>query len=248
RSGMTFKSTSRLLRAAFGMKRAPAVALLINSPGGSPVQSALITSRIRELAAEKEKPVIAFVEDVAASGGYWLACAGDEIYADRSSIIGNIGVIAAGFGFTDAIQRLGIQRRVYTTGPHKGLLDPFRPENEGDIAILKDIQGEIYEAFKEHVRNRRGDKLKLEDGKLFDGRVWGGKGAVEGGLIDGLGHPIAVLKERFGKDVRIRLLEPRGSWLARRFGGSEQRSWAADIAEETLASLEARMMWQRYGL
>ncbi len=248
RSGMTFKSTSRLLRAAFGMRRAPAVALSINSPGGSPVQSAMISSRIRELAEEKKKPVIVFIEDIAASGGYWLACAGDEIFADRSSIIGNIGVIAAGFGFTEAIQKLGVERRVHTTGPHKGLLDPFRPERDGDLAILKDLQDDIFDAFKEHVRARRGDRLKLDEAMLFDGRVWGGKSATAGGLIDGLGHPTTVLKERYGKNVRIRLLEPKGSWLSRRFGGSRSRDWAAELAEETLATIETRMMWQRYGL
>lgn len=229
------------------MKRAPIVALSINSPGGSPVQSALISTMIRELAQEKDKETIVFIEDLAASGGYWLACAGDEIFADRSSIIGNIGVISAGFGFTDAIEKLGIERRVYATGPHKGLLDPFRAEREGDIDILKSIQTDVFEGFKEHVRNSRGDRLKLDDETLFDGRVWSGKSGLEGGLIDGIGHPTTVLKERYGKQVRIRLLEPRSSWFSRRFGGSQSTA-ISETVEATIDAINARMMWQRYGL
>ena len=242
--GMTLAGLERALDAAFGHKHARAVALLINSPGGSPVQSALIAGRIRSLAEEKGLPVLAFVEDVAASGGYWLACAADEIFADPSSIVGSIGVVSAGFGFTEAIGRLGIERRVHATGQRKALLDPFRPEQGGDVALLKEIQAEILARFIAHVRGRRGDRLRGADAELFDGRVWSGDAALRQGLIDGLGEARATVRARFGKETRLVLANPKRGWLRRlRFGGG-----AAHMADDLIAALEARAHWQRFGL
>src|SRR5216684_4261333 len=173
--GLSLDAVSSLLSKAFGVKGAKAVALAINSPGGSPVQSALIATRIRLLATEKNIPVIAFVEDVAASGGYWLACAADEIVADPASIVGSIGVISAGFGFQDFLARYGVERRVHTSGERKAMLDPFRPENPEDIARLKGLQGEIHDGFKDWVRQRRGTKLKGDEAMLFSGEFWTAK-------------------------------------------------------------------------
>ena len=242
--GMTLAGLERALDAAFGHKHARAVALLINSPGGSPVQSALIARRIRDKADEKRVPLLAFVEDVAASGGYWLACAADEIYADASSIVGSIGVVSAGFGFTEAIGRLGIERRVHATGERKALLDPFRPEQGGDVALLKEIQAEILARFIAHVRGRRGDRLRGADAELFDGRVWSGDAALRQGLIDGLGEARATVRARFGKETRLVLANPKRGWLRRlRFGGG-----AAHMADDLIAALEARAHWQRFGL
>ena len=242
--GMTLAGLERALDAAFGHKHARSVALLINSPGGSPVQSALIASRIRSLAEDKGLPVLAFVEDVAASGGYWLACAADEIFADPSSIVGSIGVVSAGFGFTEAIGRLGIERRVHATGERKALLDPFRPEQGGDVALLKEIQAEILARFIAHVRGRRGDRLRGADAELFDGRVWSGDAALRQGLIDGLGEARATVRARFGKETRLVLANPKRGWLRRlRFGGG-----AAHMADDLIAALEARAHWQRFGL
>ena len=242
--GMTLAGLERALDAAFAHKHARAVALLINSPGGSPVQSALIGGRIRSLAEEKGLPVLAFVEDVAASGGYWLACAADEIFADPSSIVGSIGVVSAGFGFTDAIERLGIERRVHATGARKALLDPFQPERGGDVALLEEIQAEILAHFVAHVRGRRGERLRGTDAELFDGRVWSGVGALRQGLIDGLGEARATVRARFGKEARLVLANPRRGWLRRlRFGAG-----AAHMADDLIAALEARAHWQRFGL
>jgi signal peptide peptidase SppA len=242
--GLTLAGLERPLDQAFAVKRAPAVVLLINSPGGSPVQSALIAGRIRALAEEKKRTVLAFVEDVAASGGYWLACAADEILADAASIVGSIGVISAGFGFQDAIARLGIERRVHTAGERKALLDPFRPEREEDLAMLRQIQGEIHDGFIAWVKQRRGAKLERAQGELFDGRVWTGAAAVHQGLIDGLGEARAVVRARYGRKVRLVAVNPRQSWLRRlRF-----RAEPAHMLDEMLELLEARAHWQRFGL
>src|SRR3954471_14629813 len=210
--GMTLAGLERALDAAFGHKHARAVALLINSPGGSPVQSALIAGRIRSLAEEKKLSVLAFVEDVAASGGYWLACAADEIYADPSSIIGSIGVVSAGFGFQDLIARYGIERRVHTSGKRKAMLDPFQPENDDDIVRLKAIQSEIHEAFKNMVRTRRADRLNGGDEDLFTGEIWTGARARELGLVDGLGDLRSVMRGRFGEKVKLRLVQGDRRW------------------------------------
>jgi serine protease SohB len=194
RTGLTLQAIEPTLAAAFAIKRAPLVALAINSPGGSPVQSSLIAGRIRDLAREKKKPVIAFVEDIAASGGYWLALAADEIFVDRSSIVGSIGVISSGFGLDGAIQRLGIERRVHTTGPRKALLDPFRPEEPGDIEVLRELQDAIFQSFKAEVEQRRGSRLSLPAESLYSGRVWSGEKAVAHGLVDGIGDLRSTLR------------------------------------------------------
>ena len=184
----------RAIDGLFAARKAPAAVLIVNSPGGSPVQSALIAARIRDLAAEKKRPVLAFVEDVAASGGYWLACAADEIFANACSIVGSIGVISAGFGFTDAIARLGIERRVHTAGARKGLLDPFRPEEPDDLELLRELQLEIHEQFKAHVREPPRRPPELPEDILFDGRIWAGQAALEAGLVDGIGEVKSIVR------------------------------------------------------
>ncbi len=227
-----------------------AVALQINSPGGSPVQSALIAGRIRTRARERDVPVFAFVEDVAASGGYWLACAADEIYADRSSIVGSIGTISAGFGFSEAIGRLGIERRVYHEGRNKGMLDPFKPEDPEDVARLQAIQKDIHRAFVDHVRNRRGKRLKADDDTLFNGDIWTGEHAARLGLIDGLGDLRATMRDRFGETVRLPVIGAARSWLRRRLGTSAPGPWhdPGTVFDGIAAAVEERALWARFGL
>ncbi|SLN72495.1 Putative signal peptide peptidase SppA [Oceanibacterium hippocampi] len=233
---------------AFSIKGVKAVALVINSPGGSPVQSALISARIRQFAAEKKVPVIAFTEDVAASGGYWLALAADEIYADENSIVGSIGVVSAGFGFPGLLDKLGIERRVHTAGEEKALLDPFRPEREEDIARLKELQGDIYDSFKAHVQDRRGDRLKTRRGKeIFSGRVWTGRKALALGLIDGIGELRGEMRRRYGEKVKLRLIGGEKSWLRRRMGLAGSGG-AEALVDAVMARLEARLHWARFGL
>ncbi len=249
RGGLTLQSIEPALAAAFAMKRAPVVALAINSPGGSPVQSSLIARRIRDLATEHKKPVIAFVEDVAASGGYWLALAADEIMVDRASILGSIGVISSGFGLEGALQRLGIERRVHATGPRKALLDPFRPEEPGDIEVLKELHQDILLSFKAQLEARRGPKLRLPPEALYSGRVWSGDKAIEHGLADGLGELRSTLRARHGKESRITVVNRQRSWLQRRLG----RAGAAEgrllaLLPELLGQLEAEAHWRRFGL
>jgi signal peptide peptidase SppA len=250
RQGLTLSHLAGTIDRAFAFQRAPAVALAINSPGGSAVQSALIAARIRELAQEKNKKVYAFVEDVAASGGYWLALAADEIYADPNSIVGSIGVVSAGFGFPGLISRFGVERRVYTAGRSKVILDPFQPEKAEDVEKLKALQAEIHENFKAQVRERRGAKLKAEDGVLFEGEFWTGRTAQSLGLVDGIGHMRPILREKFGDRVKLRLVGQERAWLRRRFsftgssGGSLVEGWAG----EALAAVEERALWQRFGL
>ena len=223
---------------AFRRGKPKAVALVLNSPGGSPVQSSLIATRIRRLSEEKGIPVIAFVEDVAASGGYWLATAADEIYADQNSIIGSIGVISAGFGFDKFIGRYGIDRRVYTSGESKSMLDPFRPAKDEDVARLKELQNQIHDTFKSQVRNRRGAKL-ADDSRLFTGEIWVGERAREMGLIDGIGHLVPKMKERFGKDTRFTVYKQKKPFLSR-FG--------AALASDAAAGVEDRAAFARFGL
>ncbi len=224
--------------AAFRRGKPKAVALALNSPGGSPVQSALIAARIRRLAAETEIPVFGFVEDVAASGGYWLATAADEVFADASSIIGSIGVISAGFGLQEAIAKLGVERRVYTAGQSKSQLDPFRPENPEDVARLTALMEQIHANFIAQVKERRGAKL-AEDDRLFTGEFWLGAQAVELGLADGIGHLVPVMKERFGEKVRFRAYGVRRPWLSR-FGLS--------LMQDAAAFAEERALYARFGL
>jgi len=245
--GLSLADMAGQIQKAFAIDDAPAVALIINSPGGSPVQSALIARRIRDLAEEKQKPVLAFVEDVAASGGYWLACAADEIFADNSSIIGSIGVIAATFGLSDLIDRWGIERRVYTAGDRKLILDPFQPEKEADVARVKDLQQRIHQDFIAHVRSRRGDRLTGAPEHLFNGDIWVGQEARDLGLIDGIGHLRPVLRERFGDKVKMKVFGPQRG-LLRRFGLMDSAAIGQAAIGGALASMEERAQWQRYGL
>jgi len=242
--GLSIEGVAPLLAKAFAQRGAKAVALAINSPGGSPVQSALIAQRIRLLANEKNLPVIAFVEDVAASGGYWLACAADEIFADAASIVGSIGVISAGFGFKDLIARIGVERRVHTSGAHKSMLDPFRDEKPEDVERLKRLHGEIHDGFKAWVRQRRGSRLKGDEAALFSGEFWTGLHGLELGLVDGLGELRAVLQQRYGAKVHLPVISQRRR-LLQRFGLG---SGIDSIGPATLAALEERAHWQRFGL
>lgn len=243
RGGINIANQAGPLKAAFAPKRLAAVAIVVNSPGGSPVQSSQIGKRIRQHAEEKRVPVIAFVEDVAASGGYWLAAAADEIIADSASIVGSIGVVSAGFGFEDAIRRLGISRRVHTQGERKRMLDPFLPERPEDVERLKALQADIHDGFKAWVRDRRGARLKGAEDELFNGDIWTGAKALEMGLVDGLGDIRSTLRARYGEKVRIRLVGERRSRLGRLF-----RSEQADLPGQALAALEERLMWSRWGL
>lgn len=245
RPALTLKSVNHMLERAFGRKGIAAVAISVNSPGGSPVQSALIHARIRELADEKGLPVIVFCEDVAASGGYWLACAGDEIYADESSVIGSIGVISAGFGFVDAIAKLGIERRVHTAGENKSILDPFKPERPEDVEHLKSLQTEIHDAFKALVKSRRGRKLRPDDPEIFSGAFWAGRQAQVRGLVDGIGHLHQVLKARFGEKLVVKTVAPAQGWGLKKLGFGIE---VPDIAENTMDALETRALWSRFGL
>lgn len=245
-----------LLEKAFGMKRAPVVALVVNSPGGSPVQSRLITSRIRELADKHQKKVLVFVEDVAASGGYMISLAGDEIFADETSIIGSIGVVSASFGFDKAIAKIGVERRVYTAGKNKVSLDSFLPENKKDIDYLKKLQLEIHDVFIDMVKTSRGSKL-VEDEDMFTGRFWTGSTAKDLGLIDGLGHLSQILKQRFGEKMQLQLIQPKRSMFGRPAAGGVQAATTganlgsdigAGLVERSIETLEERSMWARFGL
>ena len=247
RAALNISSLAEPLERAFSMKGAKAVALVINSPGGSPVQSALVHDRIRLLADENELPVYIFCEDVAASGGYWIACAGDEIYAAETSIIGSIGVIAATFGFEGAMEKLGVERRLFTAGDKKSLLDPFLPVAEDDLKRLTALQKEIHDAFKKHVRTRREGRLKAGEKKLFSGAFWTGAKAEGLGLIDGLGDLKSVMRQKFGKKVRLPVIGAEKSWLQRRLGFASQIT-AMDLPGDLLAAAEVRAYWARYGL
>ena len=249
RGGMTAAGLDRAIQRAFASSKIKAVALVINSPGGSPVQSALIAGRIRQLAEEKEIPVVAFAEDVAASGGYWLATAGDEIYADENSIVGSIGVVSASFGFADLMARHGVERRVHTAGQRKAMLDPFMAEAPEDVVRLKAIQSDVHQSFKEQVRRRRGDRIKAPDEDLFEGDIWTGKQALDLGLIDGLGDVRTVMRARFGDKVRLRdiPIETR-SLLRRRLGVSRSPRTAETLAADLLAALDEWALWKRFGL
>ncbi len=230
-----------VIEAAFTRGKPKAVALAINSPGGSPVQSSLIAARIRRLADEKGIPVIAFVEDVAASGGYWLATAADEIFVDPSSIVGSIGVIYASFGFPELLSRHGVERRVHTAGEDKSMLDPFRPERAEDIERLKRLQGVIHENFIAQVQTRRG--AKLAEGNLFTGEIWVGQGGIDKGLADGIGHLVPVIRQRYGDKVKLNVVKPRRS-LLRRFGVAGLGAAVAGVVD----GLDERTHWARFGL
>ncbi len=231
-------SLAPLIEKAFRRGRPAAVALAINSPGGSPVQSSLIAGRIRRLSEEKGIPVYSFVEDVAASGGYWLATAGEEIWVDRSSIIGSIGVLSAGFGFNEFIARHGVERRVHTAGKSKSMLDPFQPEKTADVKRLNAILHQIHETFIEQVKERRGARL-AETEALFTGEFWVGQKGVELGLADGIGHLVPKMKERFGDKVRLVPYAQKRPFL-QRFGGA--------VVDDALHGLEERAAFARLGL
>jgi len=249
RPGLTIGSVARTLDRLFAVRNAAAVALVINSPGGSPVQSHLIFRRIRELAEEKQRRVIAFVEDVAASGGYMIACAADEIIADQHSIVGSIGVVGGSFGFDKLIAKLGIERRLYTSGENKAMLDPFLPEKADEVERLKKLQGEIHEDFIALVKSRRGDKLAGPENDLFSGAYWTGRRGLELGLVDSIGEVRSTLRARFGDKVVTPLIAPERRLFGRRVGGIEHRDFiGAGLAEDVISALEARALWARYGL
>ena len=242
RSGLTIAGIEKLVDKLFSDKKAPAVALIINSPGGSPTQSSLIAEKIINLAKEKNKKVYAFVEDVAASGGYWLACAADEIYVDLNSIVGSIGVISPGFGFVDLIKKIGVERRVYTSGKSKSFLYPFKEEKKEDIDRLKSIQEQIHENFIEYVKSRRGSKLlsSAED-EIFSGLFWVGKKGVDLGLADGIGSINQIIREKYGNKAKIKIIDQKKSFLQKRLSSSINNN---DIFNR----LEEMIMWSRYGL
>jgi signal peptide peptidase SppA len=248
RGGVSLASHGVAIEKAFRASGLVAVAIVVNSPGGSPVQSALLYRRIRQLAEEKRVPVFAFAEDVAASGGYWLALAGDEIFGEETSLLGSIGVISAGFGFYQLIGRLGIERRLHTAGERKALLDPFVPEEPSDIARLTALQQDIHQSFKEHVRRRRAGKIDEADETLFTGDVVTGRMAVRNGLIDGIGEVRMVMRARYGDKVKLRpIATQRRRWpfLSRLpLAGREPASSMGEIADW----IEARLLWARFGL
>lgn len=241
------------LEAAFEVEDARAVALLIRSPGGSPAQSHMMYQRIRALATEHKRPVFAFIEDVGASGGYMLACAADEIFADPTSIVGSIGVVSAGFGLTGLIEKLGVERRVYTAGTSKAMLDPFLPEKAEDVVRLKDLQADVHDSFVGLVKESRKDRLRGADGDLFNGAFWTGRKALELGLVDGLGDVRSVMRARFGDEVELQLVAAPGRGGLLRFlmpSSSVPEAAPASLirADDVLAALEARALWGRYGL
>jgi signal peptide peptidase SppA len=263
RRGLTLSGVAGTLQRAFKRKGIAAVALAINSPGGSAVQSALIARRIRALADEHKVPVLAFAEDIAASGGYWLATAADEIYADPGSIIGSIGVVSSGFGFPELLKRAGVDRRLHTAGQSKASLDPFSEQKEEDVAHLKTFLDEIHEYFRKQVRERRHGKLKGDEATLFSGKWWSGGTALELGLIDGLGDARGVLRQRYGENVKLKVIGESKSWWMRWMGlragapGLDQSLDLAprvasrlgpDLAESLIAAVEERLIWSRFGL
>jgi signal peptide peptidase SppA len=241
KQGIDFAGQEEIIEKAFSLKKAKVIAITINSPGGSPVQSHLIYKFIRAQAKKNKKKVMVFAEDVAASGGYLIACAGDEIYANSSSIIGSIGVIYSSFGFTELIKKIGVERRVHTAGKNKSSLDPFQEEKSEDIERLKNIQLDLHKDFIKVVEESRGVKLKTDGIELFSGEFWAGSKAKELGLIDGLGNANEILKEKFGEDVIIKKFEKPKGWFSKKFSSSiNQMDQLANILEE-------RSIWQRYG-
>jgi signal peptide peptidase SppA len=257
RPGMSLAGVARTLERAFATKNAKAVALLINSPGGSPVQSRQIFLRIRQLATEKKLPVLVFVEDVAASGGYMIACAGDEIFCDPSSILGSIGVVGGSFGFQELIKKIGVERRLYTAGAHKAMLDPFLPENPDDVARVKALQREIHAIFISLVKQSRGAKLKGGDDVLFTGEYWAGETSVSLGLADAIGDLRSVLRARYGDKVKTPVIAPStgllSGLLGRKSGGAATLAslaspdGVAGLPDELISALETRAIWAKFG-
>jgi signal peptide peptidase SppA len=252
RPGMSLAGVARMLERAFAVKNAKAVALVINSPGGSPVQSRQIYLRIRQLAEEKKLPVLVFVEDVAASGGYMIACAGDEIFCDPSSILGSIGVVGGSFGFQELIKKLGVERRLYTAGAHKAMLDPFLPENPDDVTRLKALQQEIHTIFIALVKQSRGARLKGADDVLFTGEYWAGESSISLGLADAIGDLRSTLRARYGEKVQTPLIAPASGMLSGLLGRRSPgalTAWenAASLPEEAISALETRAIWAKFG-
>jgi signal peptide peptidase SppA len=258
RPGMSLAGVAKVLERAFATKNAKAVALVINSPGGSPVQSRQIYLRIRQLAAEKKLPVLVFVEDVAASGGYMIACAGDEIFVDPSSIVGSIGVVGGTFGFQDLIKKIGVERRLYTAGAHKAMLDPFLPENPEDVARVKALQREIHAIFIGLVKGSRGAKLKGAEDVLFSGEYWAGETSVALGLSDAIGDLRTVLRGRYGDKVQTPVISPPtgmiSSLLGRKSAGAGTQvaldglsGLSSGLPEQLISALETRAIWAKYG-
>ena len=242
KQGIDFAGQEELIKKAFSIKKSLAVAISINSPGGSPVQSHLIYDFIRAQAKKNKKKVIVFAEDVAASGGYLIACAGDEIYANSSSIIGSIGVIYSSFGFTELIKKIGVERRVHTAGKNKSTLDPFQDEKKEDIERLKNIQLDLHKDFIEVVEKSRSSKLKKSEVELFSGEFWSGRKAKDLGLIDDIGNANEILREKFGEDVVIKKFEKSKSWLSKKLSSSN------DHVDQLANILEEKSVWQKYGL
>ena len=243
KSGLNIASLDKLIDKLFADKKSPAVALIINSPGGSPTQSSLIAETIIEKSKEKNKKVISFVEDVAASGGYWLACASDEIFIDTNSILGSIGVISPGFGFVELIKKIGVERRVYTSGKSKSFLDPFKEEKEEDINRLRNIQEQIHENFISYVKSRRKLKIKEKDfDEVFSGLFWVGQKAIDLGLADGLGSIYNIIQDRFGKKAKIKFIDQKKSFIQRKLSSTL-------IDTDTLIQkIEERAMLSKFGL
>lgn len=254
RPGLSLAGVAKLLDRAFGMRNAAAVAIVVNSPGGSAVQSRLIYQRIRQLALEKKIPVLVFVEDVAASGGYMIACAGDEIVCDPSSILGSIGVVGASFGFQDLLRKIGVERRIYTSGEHKVTLDPFLPENPDDVARLKAIQQQIHATFIALVKQSRGARLTGSDDLLFSGEYWSGETAVSLGLADRIGDLRSLLQARYGEQVKTPVIAPSSGLLANLFGrksgagATEFRDGLAGLPDHLISAIEERAIWAKFGL
>jgi len=247
RSGLTLNSLDKLIDKLFSDKKSPAVALIINSPGGSPTQSSLIADRIITKSKEKKKKVLAFVEDVAASGGYWLACCADEIFIDQNSVVGSIGVISPGFGFVEFIKKIGVERRIYTSGKSKSFLDPFKAEKEEDIERLKSIQEQIHENFISYVKSRRGEKLKENNySEIFSGLFWVGQKAIELGLADKLGSIHEIVKQKFGEKAKIKFIDQKKSFIQRRLSSSLPNSIID--ADKLIEKIEEKALWSRYGL
>jgi serine protease SohB len=251
RPGLMLSTAAKTLERAFAVPNARAVAMIINSPGGSPSQSHLIYRRIRDLAAEKKIPVIAFVEDVGASGGYMLACAADEIICDQFSIVGSIGVVGGSFGFAKLMDKLGVERRLYTSGEHKAMLDPFLPEEPGDVKRIKAIQKDIHERFIALVKERRAGKLKGPEKTLFSGEFWTAPKAIELGLADSIGDLRSVLRARYGEKVRTPLISAERSFFGRKLQGiglAQALAGQSALADDLMSALETRALWARYGL
>lgn len=252
RPGMSLAGVARTLERAFVTKNAKAVALVINSPGGSPVQSRQIYLRIRQLAAEKKLPVLVFVEDVAASGGYMIACAGDEIFCDPSSILGSIGVVGGSFGFQELIKKVGVERRLYTAGAHKAMLDPFLPENPDDVARVKALQREIHAIFISLVKESRGSRLKGAEDVLFTGEYWAGETSISLGLADAIGDLRSTLKTRYGDKVLMPVIAPSTGMLSGLLGRRSAGTLASlealpGLPEELISALESRAIWAKFG-